>query len=570
MNGEIQFSIYKLSKELIIKNNDNIDEKTNTKDMLNILINNLENGIRGKHHDTTELFEKEDYIGILVKKKRNPEWHTLIGEMMGLTPKVRNSRIVNESVSFILFRIVNDEIYATTGGSGSQYLTRIKEKSYGKDLTPKMTQLNDMIIKSITEDNISGADLATKRVKKGISSVSQERESNKIPKELSLIVGADFLSELGIEIEEEKKIGVDNGDSIKIRKKLSLDDLTQVLYKLNEIEKREDNYQLGYLVSINQRYKKSDLDNELYENLLRNQNFVEIIPEITDDYLYNSIRYYLEYDGEDIEKNEPMNNTDLWQLIHEINKKPSKASLRNVITKGTIKATDENLKTTMNSRIYDSLRCSLEYDNKTFYLLHGSWYMYDVNKYEIIKDNYLLLYGENEKLLKETNLIKKFGLMNDKVKNETEYNESFKENKSIIVTHPKKLKMVEPCDLIFYDDERLYLMCNKSYMDGIGVRDLEGQINVSANILRTLLDDGNSDLLNEYYDKIDESEKEKITKEDFVDLFKSSRKITYIAGFSENFSQNITSVYSQALLRELAQTLNNNSMDLIIMNYKNW
>ena len=107
-------------------------------------------------------------------------------------------------------------------------------------------------------------------------------------------------------------------------------------------------------------------------------------------------------------------------------------------------------------------------------------------------------------------------------------------------------------------------------MDGIGVRDLEGQINVSANILRTLLDDGNSDLLNEYYDKIDESEKEKITKEDFVDLFKGSRKITYIAGFSENFSQNITSVYSQALLRELAQTLNNNSMDLIIMNYKNW
>ena len=193
--------------------------------------------------------------------------------------------------------------------------------------------------------------------------------------------------------------------------------------------------------------------------------------------------------------------------------------------------------------------------------------MYDVNKYQIIKDNYVSLFKENKKKLGELNLINKYSLLKNTASNEDKYNKSFKECKNIIVTHPKKLKLVEPCDLIFWDEDRLYLMCNKSYMDGTGVRDLEGQISTSASIIEgILLDEKNKELLKDYYNKLEPEEIDKITEEEFCNLF--NKRITYIAGFSENFTAKTTSVYCQALLYELSVELRKKEFDLIIMNYK--
>lgn len=568
MNGEIQFSIYKISPELVIKNNDNIDSNTNIEDMLDILLDNIIKGTNKPPKDKAVLFAKDGYKGVFIKKKRNPDWESLIGNLMGVTNQESKELIINESASFILFKIVNNELYATTGGYGSSYLDRIKEKGYGKDLTPKITQNTDMIIKGITEYNISGDDVATKKTKKGISSVAQESESTKIPSEFSLTVDSSFLSVFGLEIEDDKKVSIDNGDSIKIRKKISLEDLTVVLECLNQLEKNPDNYQLGYLIPIKRRYKKSDLDNELWNAMISQKRYAEIFPETSDDYLKNSKDYVIEYSNEEISKDSPITIEDLWDLLSKVTKRePSKNSLREIVTKGGVKAIDENLHPTLHKSIYDCLKCSLEYDKKTFYLLNGQWYMYDVNKYQIIKDNYVSLFKENKKRLDELNLINNYSLLKNTASNEDKYNKSFKEYNNIIVTHPKKLKMVEPCDLIFWDEDRLYLMCNKSYMDGTGVRDLEGQISTSASIIEgILLDEKNKELLKDYYNKLDPEERDKITEEEFCNLF--NKRITYIAGFSENFTVKTTSVYCQALLYELSVELRKKEFDLIIMNYK--
>lgn len=568
MTEEIQFSIYKISPELVIKNNNNIDSNTNIEDMLDILLDNIFKGTNKPPKDKAVLFAKDGYKGVLIKKKRNPAWEGLIGNLMGVTKPESKELIINESVSFILFKIVNNELYATTGGYGSSYLDKIKEKGYGKDLTPKITQNTDMIIKGITEYNISGDDVATKKTKKGISSVAQESESTKIPSEFSLTVDPPFLSVFGLDIEDNKRISIDNGDSIKIRKKISLEDLTTVLECLNQIEKKPDNYQLGYLIPIKRRYKKSDLDNELWSAMISQKRYAEIFPETSDDYLKNSKDYVIEYSNEEISKDSPITIEDLWELLSKVTKRePSKNSLREIVTKGSVKAIDENLHPTLHKSIYDCLKCSLEYDEKTFYLLNGQWYMYDVNKYQIIKDNYVSLFKENKKKLGELNLINKYGLLKNTASNEDKYNKSFKECNNIIVTHPKKLKLVEPCDLIFWDEDRLYLMCNKSYMDGTGVRDLEGQISTSASIIEgILLDEKNKELLKDYYNKLETEEIDKITEEEFCNLF--NKRITYIAGFSENFTAKTTSVYCQALLYELSVELRKKEFDLIIMNYK--
>lgn len=568
MTEEIQFSIYKISPELVIKNNNNIDSNTNIEDMLDILLDNIFKGTNKPPKDKAVLFAKDGYKGVLIKKKRNPAWEGLIGNLMGVTKPESKELIINESASFILFKIVNNELYATTGGYGSSYLDKIKEKGYGKDLTPKITQNTDMIIKGITEYNISGDNVATKKTKKGISSVAQESESTKIPSEFSLIVDSSFLNLFGLDIEDNKKVSIDNGDSIKIRKKISLEDLTTVLECLNQIEKNPDNYQLGYLIPIKGRYKKSDLDNELWNSMLSQKRYAEIFPETSEDYLKNSNEYVIEYSGEEVRKDSPVIIEDMWELLSLVtNRNPSKKSVKEIVTKGNVKAIDENLHLTLSKPIYDCLKSSLEYAEKTFYLLNGQWYMYDVNKYRIIKENYVSLFKKNKETLCNLNLVNKYGLLKPTISNEDSYNKSFKESNNIIVTHPKKLKMVEPCDLIFWDTDRVYLMCNKSYMDGTGVRDLEGQISTSASIIEgILLDEKNKKLLKGYYKQLEQEQKNKITEEEFCNLF--NKRITYIAGFSENFTDKTTSVYCQALLYELSVELRKKEFDFIIMNYK--
>lgn len=125
MTEEIQFSIYKISPELVIKNNNNIDSNTNIEDMLDILLDNIFKGANKPPKDKAVLFAKDGYKGVLIKKKRNPAWEGLIGNLMGVTKPESKELIINESVSFILFKIVNNELYATTdvvsGAAGFAY-----------------------------------------------------------------------------------------------------------------------------------------------------------------------------------------------------------------------------------------------------------------------------------------------------------------------------------------------------------------------------------------------------------------------------------------------------------------
>ena len=47
-------------------------------------------------------------------------------------------KIKNESTSYILFYIVENNIYAMTGGRGSNYISKFIEKNFGLYLIPKL------------------------------------------------------------------------------------------------------------------------------------------------------------------------------------------------------------------------------------------------------------------------------------------------------------------------------------------------------------------------------------------------------------------------------------------------
>ena len=149
---------------------------------------------------------------------------------------------------------------------------------------------------------------------------------------------------------------------------------------------------------------------------------------------------------------------------------------------------------------------------------------------------------------------------------EDDYNETFKKSDDVIFAHKKNFKNVEIADLIFWDDDSIYLMCNKSEFNGPGMRDLENKVFTSSSIISRARDN-ETNILEQYYDKLNEEDKKIISKNEFKDMFKN-KKIIYVLGFNENLKIDTRSVYCQYLLKEIYQNLLYNSMELMYINYK--
>ncbi len=569
MKNDLMFSIYKISKEKVIEINDGIDNKTSADDMVDILIHNMISAIR-RNGDSCEYKVYNDYNCILVTTQRNPEWSNFIGEIFEYTQPETNERIKNSSNSFLMLKVVNNDIYAIVGGRGSYYLKRIIEGNFGRDLIPKISFENDSIIKTLKEDRISGNDLVTTSIKKNTSTAYQEIDSSSIPKDLNIYASSTMVELFGIEIDEGKKTSIDASDYIKIHKRLNIEELSDLLTQINAIEQMEDNYQLGYLIPIKKyNIRKGFVDDELYTQFINNYNVVEIIPDDMQRYLTDSTKYQLRYKDDLKEYDNPITIKDVYEYIVEVSSNNiTKSKLKKYFKEIRLISTDEKLKPIVDKNIYEVIRGCIEYETYNAYIINGNWLVYDKNKYELIKEEYQKLYDINIKTLKETNIVEKFGLLKPKCNNETAYNESFKNEINILVEHPKTLNNVEIGDLFFWDQNRMYIMCNKDYSDITGVRDLLGQIETSSSVIRGMLDNKDGDkLLERLYDVFPAEQKLKLSCEEFITNIKEKR-ITYIAGFSNSFKRNTRSVYCQSQIKQLSRKLYENEFDFIVLNYK--
>ena len=119
-------------------------------------------------------------------------------------------------------------------------------------------------------------------------------------------------------------------------------------------------------------------------------------------------------------------------------------------------------------------------------------------------------------------------------------------------------------DLIFWDEDNVYLMCNKGIFNGEHIRDLQNQIYTSSKMLQSIKINDKA-RITEYYEKLDDNEKSKIGKEEFIKLF--DKNIYFIAGFLEDFKSNTKSPYAKYVIVDLNKKLNSLNYKLIILNY---
>ena len=472
---------------------------------------------------------------------------------------IDNKKIINESTSYILFTIVDNKIYAMTGGRGANYISKFIEKNYGLYLIPKIVDKNNPIIRKVVENNITGNNLSTERITKNVTSVSMEDSLGSIYRELNIQVSKEIAKKLGVSgIEDNKQISISSGDSVVIRKSISLEELKVILKTLSKLEEKEDNFILNYFVPIRKKgIKLSYLKDIMIRSILNNE--LDKFQLVSDD----MSKYILTKENESIlVKTSPIEFKDIIDTLMDDKGRLYKTRIEEALYQYELGTMDENGETVIvPDKIINLLRGCIEDENFCYYLLNGTWYVFEEHFFNKLDEKYKLLYDniqtESEKVVEKFNLTKE-------ANNEDMYNGMFIEDRKIITVHKHEIKFIELADLIFYDDDNIYLMCNKGEFNGEHVRDLENQINTSSKMIELVLRN-DKNLIKQYYNDLNEKEKEKIQQDDFLKLF--NKQIVFIAGFSKNYKRQTRSPYAKYLLCELEKNLKNSGFNLLITNF---
>ncbi len=562
---ETQFSIYKVDFERSIKY---FEEEYDTKilsysELEDQILNTIKKEISNRKKNEMVNFDNNGFKGLVFKTYHYPTWCGMIDNM--LEDKIDLS---NTHISYILTYKKDENIFLLTGGLGSNYISEYTQKNYGLYLLPKIMKENSPVIKSVLENRMSGNKLSSKHSNRNVTTISTENDMSSIFRELSLEINKEIIELLGIETDENKKIKNLNliaKDSFVIRKSISIEKLIIVLNKLIEIEKNDDNFSLGYFIDSKKNgYSYKDLNEQFIQYLMRGigENFI-LVGDDYSEYCVGGNSYVIQDNEQNViyHSDIPITINDLYKNC--LPEPITKASVEKLLKYNLIVYNDKEI-ILYPTKIKQCMQGYIEDENRQpFFLFNDKWLMFDTNYIDNLDKEFKKSYTQMiniDKKLKD--------ILSNKEANLTEdtYNKTFENSDEIILAHTVLSNYIELADLIYYDDDNLYLIHNKLKFQGSGARDVLNQILTSAEFINHYMMD-KKDFIEKYYEdilkKYPNNKIKDLTKEEFVELF-NKPNIYYVAGFIEKLSDNTDSNYAKYITIDASKKLIEKGYQLLL------
>ena len=562
---ETQFSIYKVDFERSIKY---FEEEYDTKilsysELEDQILNTIKKEISNRKKNEIVNFDNNGFKGLVFKTYHYPTWCGMIDNM--LEDKIDLSNI---HISYILTYKKDENIFLLTGGLGSNYISEYTQKNYGLYLLPKIMKENSPVIKSVLENRMSGNKLSSKHSNRNVTTISTENDMSSIFRELSLEINKEIIELLGIETDENKKIKNLNliaKDSFVIRKSISIEKLIIVLNKLIEIEKNDDNFSLGYFIDSKKNgYSYKDLNEQFIQYLMRGigENFI-LVGDDYSEYCVGGNSYVIQDNEQNViyHSDIPITINDLYKNC--LPEPITKASVEKLLKYNLIVYNDKEI-ILYPTKIKQCMQGYIEDENRQpFFLFNDKWLMFDTDYIDNLDKEFKKSYTQMiniDKKLKD--------ILSNKEANLTEdtYNKTFENSDEIILAHTVLSNYIELADLIYYDDDNLYLIHNKLKFQGSGARDVLNQILTSAEFINHYMMD-KKDFIEKYYEdilkKYPNNKIKDLTKEEFVELF-NKPNIYYVAGFMEKLSDNTDSNYAKYITIDASKKLIEKGYQLLL------
>lgn len=588
---ETFFSIYKLDIEFIWKEIiGNKSEKVNLNTLCASVIRIVKLKALVDTHNDDNVVENQngsDYL-LLYTKKSTPSWLAAVESNF---PEIKLSRenLVNKSTSFLMLSIIGDSVYATTGGYASSYVKYFIIRNFGLNLLTKLFEGTDSVIQELTEKHMVGGRQSVSAINRDYTDFENEKDYSTIFRKIGARASYSLcqrLDLLDIDSTEDsfKQYNIISTDALNIRKRMTISEYKRILNRVDEIYETESKFALSYFVSLNNfGVSATKALDYMCNKILDNPEVIEDIQIVGDnhfDYL-GAEKWEIHNNGVFIaEKNDSAFTFKEIFAIFKDNYTREELSLNAIKTfmkRWTISAYGNEQKLAFdNERLLDLIDFNFtqifDLDSEkygvdtelnrelTVYLNSGSWYVLDINYTRFIDEAFTEL--NNEHRVEAENLYLKFDL-NRICSNESEYNASFLNGGSIenvICADQIYLSNIEICDLLIFDDEKTYLVCNKKEPSGSGSRDLLNQIHSSVKIIQN-----QPERLRDYYSQLISKgrlSQEYISADDFC--MKVSQGVFVSAYVCRELTTDNESMYAKLLSVQTSKLLFKEGKKLIV------
>ena len=497
-----------------------------------------------------------------------------------------------QSISFVLFAIIENRVFAFIGGNGIFVIKRFLNQTFGLDLFEKIADPTNDVVVTISSRGISGNLSSQTSTFRNEQKLIDSLDFSRIPNSMTLQLRDTIITDVFdfLEADENDKIYLNLSSSFHLKQKLTFDQTHELVVRANEILNSEGLTPLSNFVQIKENSTKNNLRLQLYD-------------EIRDDMIRamqpNSNRYGKRLDIDFLHPSRP---TDFYEcenyaLFARGARNPfyvtndRKSLYLSCLNYAFNNIEHSNLfefgkfisgvrcygykdnERLINAMFTQHITCEIEYNNKPVFQIDSRWYT--------VKGNFVENINELCSTLIEAyylNEVPNILTWPSEITDEGDYNLQFANDENYIVLDKALGDNIELCDLIYETDEKIYLIHVKKGFDA-KIRDLSNQISISSNRLWTDLKSGSFDFIDQVYRSFAQKEhfiESEWSRDRFRELF--SKEITYVMAFNSTLSNgrtvrgNISNIRSNIAKFSLIQSVRdmaNNQYQMGIIEIQN-
>jgi len=480
-------------------------------------------------------------------------------------------RNMNESFVFFLYHTDSKNLYAIAGGYGAFTIQKFIKDDFGIDILVRIVNdKGERILRHAKEFGITGGIVGMAKYFRQQYNFHENTSFGNIYREIAASIDKNTARELGISVDETKQCIAKN--SFKFNHSINYNEMIVVVGKLNTIIHQKENFSVNDIKLIDAK-KDEDLVKNLEKNILdeiwNNRNDVSLLEENI-DFIHKDFENFMSASKFKFAREQYEDSATLFSWIigrmgdfskREYLKNIKKLSLSSYSAESDPSSSDSLVLT--KDTIFNHLIYEVSNDGKSYFLINGKYYQI----ISAFKD------ALNESC--KSFIISNYDDGLDKDWNDgTEglYNLQYKGEVNTIVLDTVTPENIEPCDVLKYDEEYVYLYHVKKGFNG-SMRDLTNQVFIAANRILEDLKGDNQEYLKKVHTKMQNMDnyKDQVSDKDiFLSIFRE-RKLCFILAVKDSGTnrrlediESFTSNIAKFSLNELIHNMRNLGVDFRI------
>lgn len=436
--------------------------------------------------------------------KMKPDWKDFLSNVVQDGQKLLDDvKSYHESFILFMYEITSQNLYAICGGYAFFTIQDYVEDSFGLDVLSRIVDSkNEKIISQSKELGVTGGILGTTKHFRQTFNFHENDNFGNVYREITTYLSKETVERVGLNIGTNSNALCLAKSSFRINKSITLESLMHIVKKCDHIiENEEPRISVNNIKLIDSKKDKllvETLNDLLLEYLWTQKSNPKLGDDI--DVAHKDFDSFLsatkyKFNTKKLDSKYTL-LIDILESIKTLGKEKYVSRVKNAEFISYNEDGDELTK----GKFLDHLILELVHDGSNYFFINGKWF--------VITSNFIAELNETCKDFIANNYNSKLDKRWDtsSTPKEGEYNLLYKNDMNTIVLDTITPEGIEPCDILKYDDDSIYLFHVKKGFNG-SMRDLCSQVFVSANRIIQDIKSNDFTYLRKVHEKMQASQK---------------------------------------------------------------